>query len=665
MNNHALTTAPARVEVHKTAFSPPNMQARAGQQLDIANVPWWAVALLDEAKLSGDERRVRRNVQSGRTAHMLGPLADRWWSAFASLVDRAQQLAARTPLEAWLNQAYNECDHADVLHGGGSVARAMRDAALSGVRAFAQVLELRDDDGVALVFEDFHVITVRAMRESVDPASILLPFQFGKSVLSSEIVPLMDWCEWHNCTQGRIYHAENHVSKWIGRLMQHVEYNDNLHRLFPWVAKPVKGDMCFGIWSTEGFSIRGRTIKDKSFEALTIAAGKTGLRYHRTGVDDVVVSKEANSVPIQERNYGYLTTGVFTTEQRTTRTSKYGTVFPGQFQVGTLFEMNDTNYQVHEYAEEHGWPTIRFDIYPQGERAAKEKGIVLWPRVLPYEKCRKLEIKLGISAFEKRCRNFVRTGGHVTFPMDQVKRAESDAWEWGVVPANTRAMIGFDPGSGKITRDSKNPACVVYGEQDLAITAGPRELGILQDVRDTDADEATEELDYWRDTLVHIVEAHRLRGYSFPQQVEFIANLATRLQLPIAVEENNIQSAYGEEIVRRFPWVRIICHTTHDNKRDPKQGVETFQPLFARERIVIHARNAPIEDLTNLRMEWVLYPGGARTNTDMVMAAWIAKFQTNLERENSRQRRLPSRTPLGLVGSQFAGRRRIRLVRSA
>jgi hypothetical protein len=636
------------------------MEVEQGKAVDIGEVPWWAVALLEN--LTDDEHRVRSNLQGGDRCHISGPLADRWWSAYATLVAKARRLEDRRPLTEWITQAYNETDHGNILSDGGPTTRALRDAALSGVRAFSQIIGLTDDDDMPLVFEDFHVKTVIAMRSSEMPASILLPFQFGKSVLSSEIVPLMDWCEWAQATEGRVYHAENHVTKWIGRLMQHVEHNDNIHRVFPWVAKPVKGDVCWGIWSTEGFAIRGRTRRDKSFEPLTIAAGKTGLRYHRMGVDDVVVSKEAASLPVQERNFQYLTTGVFTTKQRTARRkSRYGTVFPGLYIVGTLFEMTDVNYRMDEYFRFKNWRTVKYDIYPRGKRAAKEEGVTLWPRVMPYAACAALEEELGPAAFEKRCRNRVRAAGAIAFPIEQLRAAESDRWKWGVVPQNTRAMIGFDPGSGKITKWSKNPAVVVYGEQDLTAPFGPK-LEVLQDASDTGGDPAArEELDYWANTLVHIIESHRLRGYTFPRQCEFLADLATRLGIPIAVEDNHIQSAYGEEINRRFPWVRTICHTTSDNKRDPRDGVETFAPLFERQRIVIHAVDAPAENIANLRTEFSQWPGGH--NTDLVMAAWIAKFQTFHERGNRRVKSFPSHT-LPAYARGFSGRRRFRLVGS-
>ena len=125
-------------------------------------------------------------------------------------------------------------------------------------------------------------------------------------------------------------------------------------------------------------------------------------------------------------------------------------------------------------------------------------------------------------------------------------------------------------------------------------------------------------MDYWQNTLVHIVEAHRLRGYTFPRQCEILADLATRLGIPVAVEDNHIQGAYGEEINRRFPWVKTICHTTSDNKRDPVQGVETFAPLFARDRIVIHARGAPPDNIAALRTEFAQWTGrDSRHTTDV------------------------------------------------
>jgi hypothetical protein len=73
------------------------------------------------------------------------------------------------------------------------------------------------------------------------------------------------------------------------------------------------------------------------------------------------------------------------------------------------------------------------------------------------------------------------------------------------------------------------------------------------------------------------------------------------------------------------PDVRVICHTTGDNKRDPIQGVDQFEPILLNHRLVIHADQAPGEHVKALREELVGWP--TWNFSDLVMALWIARHQ--------------------------------------
>lgn len=598
-------------------------RAHWAKALTDAEVPWWAISLLD-LKPYTDEQRVRRSMQEGKRP---GLNTDAFWSTWADIIALANSTVMTKSMDEWIDEAHRQTN---LETGEGSpFTNVVRDAALSSPRAFCYFINLCDDDGHVIVLKDFHLRTLRAMRQT-EVACILLPFEHGKSFLGSMVVPLMDWAEWPDCTEGRIYLTQSHEKKWIRRLMDQVANNVRLHKLFPWVRKPVKGDAGYQVWSTQGFAIGGRSIGDLSFEPLTAKAGATGNRYHRVGCDDWETSKGAASVPEQETLKEYLFTGPMTMPQTTTHRSKYGTKFPSFYIDGTMFNRNGVNFEAFERFKELGHKALRIDIYPNGK---PERGVI-WPEFRGEAWVAAKKRELGIRRFNMRCRNIVGGSTHAVFPPEKVRYAECDGtngrppYAWCVVPPAVRTLIGFDPGSGKITRDSKNPALVVYGKR---VDRTPVML------RDDRGDHTPEDIE-WH----HVIEWRRLEGYSFVQQCDFIADRARFYNCPAAIEENTLQIAYSEYIAKVYPDVKCVSHTTNVNKRDPKQGVEQFEPLFLNDRIIIHAQGAPQHEMIALREELLSFPG---RYTDLVMALWVARFQYQLTEIHDRPIEVTRSTP--------------------
>jgi hypothetical protein len=288
------------------------------------------------------------------------------------------------------------------------------------------------------------------MRNMSRPAMIQCFFGGGKSWNSSTIVPLMDWAEWPTATEGRIYLDEDTIKKWTGRLMQIVESNDSLHKLFPWIRKPNRNDPGYKIWSYDGFAIGGNPIQQRSFEAHTIGSSKTGFRFFRTGIDDVVSDKEAATPSIQDRNLAYIKRVALTTRQILKRPkSKYGTVFPGIYTVGTPYDRNDVNVRLEDEYRLKGYKVLRFPVF-----IANDASRPRWPERDTPQALAQMKDEMGARAFNMRC--LLQVGGreHSLFPEADVDfalkdgRTDANVAQWCEVPPNTRLIVGLDPGSG-------------------------------------------------------------------------------------------------------------------------------------------------------------------------------------------------------------------------
>lgn len=594
--------------------------------LSDADTPWWAIAIADLSSIDGGVR-VRNAREQGRRLH--GANA---WDLWGQVVELATERVMQHSLEDWREQCRAECNVSDGRRdwAGGAMSRLMRGAALRSLRAFGQISDLRDDEGFPIVFKDFHVQSVRAMRGSAH-AAILLPFEFGKSFLNNIVVPLMDWAEWPDAAEGRIYWNISHSDKWIRRLMAEVAGNEHLHAVFPWVSRPERGDAGWPLgekplWGTKGFSIRGRTIADKAFEPLTANQFSTGNRYARVGGDDWVNISNATMVDMQQRLYEYWLTGPETMAQDLQLQSAFGTAWPSVYYCGTLFESYDVGNSIFNlYGElrrkDPSYRALRFDCYVDNDFSR-----TIWPERKTAAYMAGKRQTLGERVFNMRCRNLLRGASQRVFPRAAVMAAEFDgenriALEWGQAPRDSFGMvIGFDPGSGHITKESKNPAYFVYCRRDARQELLP---GLLRDpILPADARRDPSQPE---DIYHHGVEWGRLEGYSFTRQCEFLIALARRYNCPIAVENNATQTAYGDQIKKDAPDIRLFAHRTGPGGADPKQGVEQFEPLFKNERILLHCHGAPLRNVLGLRDELVQWPGRF---TDIVMAMWIARRQS-------------------------------------
>ena len=600
--------------------------AFALRQRSDAQIPWWAIELLD-LKQGTDEHRARRILRRSR------PRMSRLWNIFAELVERAERTVMQQPIERWRDLCYNDTDPDSGT--AGPVATLIRDAALYNPRAFVALIGLHDEEGSPIVLKDFHLDMLAAMRQTTRPAMIQAFWGGGKSWNSSTIVPLMDWAEWPVATEGRIYLDEDTVKKWTGRLMQIVEENDDLHKLFPWIRKPTRNDPGHKIWSYDGFAIGGNPIKQRSFEGHTIGSSKTGLRFFRTGIDDVVSDKEAGTASIQERNLSYIKKVALTTRQILKRPrSTYGTVFPSIYTVGTPYDRGDVNVMLEDEYRQKGYKVVRVPIFVNNRHSDER------PRWLERDtpaSIRYMKEEMGERAFNMRCRLEVGGREHSLFPEQDVDFAFKDGrldgvyQQWAVVPANTKLMLGLDPGSGNRPshHGARYPAWVLYGVEDRNQWRPNRgTMHLMQDTGDPGGAHPNAP-----DLHHHVIQWDRMEGIGMHSQCKILADLARAYSCPIAFEDNGQQIAYGEEIARIAPDVKTICHTTGMNKRDPAQGVDQFEPLFTNRKISFHAAGGPPDKLKAMRDELINWKGSSEKTggfTDLIMALWIARFQFNL-----------------------------------
>jgi hypothetical protein len=589
-----------------------------------SEIPWWAIELLELRDFS-PESRVRKLLRRSR------PRTAGMWNAFADLVERAETTVMRQPIEAWRDLCYNDTD--PETGKGGDIANLVRDAALFNPRSFVAFADLRDEEGSPIVIKEFHVEMLGGMRQTTRPAMIEVFYGGGKSWNSSTVVPLMDWAEWPTATEGRIYLDEDTIKKWTGRLMQIVETNDSLHKLFPWIRKPNRNDPGYKIWSYDGFAIGGNPIQQRSFEAHTIGSSKTGFRFMRTGIDDVVSSKEADTASIQDRNLAYIKSVALTMRQILKRPrSKYGTVFPGFYVVGTPYARGDVNVRLEDEYRQKGYKVVRVPIFINDDANRPRWAERDTPATIRY-----MKEEMGERSFNMRCRLKVGGREHSLFPETDVDyafkdgRMDSTFAQWAVVPANTKLMLGLDPGSGNrpTWHGARYPAWVLYGVEDRNQWRPERgTMHLMQDMGDPNGERANAP-----DLHHHVIQWDRMEGIGMHSQCKILADLARAYGCPIAFEDNGQQIAYGEEIARIAPDVKTICHTTGMNKRDPAQGVDQFEPLFTNRKITFHAAGAPPDKLKAMRDELINWKGSSEKTggfTDLIMALWIARFQFNL-----------------------------------
>jgi len=605
------------------------------------DIPWWAIELLD-LPYDSDEARVRRIARYGRIRF------PNMWNTLAVLEQKAQETVMTKSIEEWRDLCYNDTDQDGTA---GRYATIIRDAALFSPRAFVALTDIRDEEDNQIVLKDFHLQMLSAMRRTTRPAMIQCFWGGGKSWNSSTIVPLMDWAEWPTATEGRIYLDEDTIKKWTGRLQQIVEENDSLHKLFPWIRKPTRNDPGYKIWSYDGFAIGGNPIKQRSFEAHTIGSSKTGFRFFRTGIDDVVSVKEAETASIQDRNLSYIKSVALTTRQILKRPrSKYGTVFPGIYTVGTPYDRTDVNVRLEDEYRLKGYKVLRFPIF-----IANDSSRPRWPERDSPAAIRQMKEEMGARAFNMRC--LLQVGGreHSLFPETDVDwamkdgRASEDRAQWCQVPNNTRLIIGFDPASGNQVQHhgARYPAFVVYGLRDM--TSWMPQHPALRDYGPQGPPPQQ------RDIFHHAIQWGRMEGYGFHSQCQKIVDLARTYQCPVAFEDNTTQNAFGEEINKIAPDVKTFSHTTSNNKRDPAQGVDQFEPLFTNHRVIIHADGAPPDVVKALRDELVNWKGSSEKATgftDLVMALWIARYQFTLHLQTAQT--LPaSRRPIPSYAARF------------
>lgn len=567
-----------------------------------AQVPWGAVALLDiDKREEWWEWLARYRFQRGKTTDPTTARGARICQGWLEVVRRARNI--KPDLDGWIEQVRREYDP-ERPEFVGTVTQLVRNAALSSPRAFIDIIGLYDDEDLPIILKDFHVITVRSFREN-DQVAGLLPYEYGKSYLVNILIPLMDWAEWPDAQEARVYFNETFSRKWIDRLMGEVEYNERLHTVFPWIRRPEKGDRSYNTWGVRGFAIGGRRNKDKSFHPLTVKTFNTGLRYHRVIIDDLVNNDNAKSLMWMDKFYDYLKAGVLTMRAKVMRRSRFGTKWGTLGVVGTVFDPNDVNYRIYKEWERQGKRVFRFDVYPRG-LYGRARGEVLWPERRPIAHVLSQEADLGPKAFKMRCRNMIDDSSQRTFNEDEFDAACDEALVFGSPPSNCRITIGFDPGKGTRGRHSRNPAWVLYGEVVVQQTG------------------------QYPVTDVYLISWERMEGESFTRQCDKLIDLGRLYACPIFVEDNNIQTAYGEYVHKFAPDVDVRTHTTTENKRDPRDGVETFVPLFSSGLLHIHSGRAPGHALQALREEFTRWPG-YRYN-DLVMAAWVARYQTQLRR---------------------------------
>ena len=575
------------------------------------DVPWWALGLLD---IPGEAAKDAISfMEAGKPERVASK--DRRLEAWLNVRAAAQDFAKENPLEVVRAEAE------------GKTLNILRTTALRSERAFVQICNITHQ-GKVWDLADFHVHTIRAMRQQ-DPVAIFLPWQHGKTALSSRLVPLMDWAEWPDATECRVFWNQSNAKKAIQTLKNDVQFNSALHKVFPWIRKPNPEDPAQN-WNESGFSIGGRSDAINSFEVLTARGESVGNRYSRTGCDDWANSGNGSSLSIQNRLMNYLLSGPMTFREYTDLPSPYGTKWGTMFYDGTFYDLRDVGYRFYQWCKEHEHTAIRFDVYPLG---AEHPTQVLWQKGRPPEYIEDMKKQL-LNMFNKRARNIVMAEDEVVFSDKDVdaaceaSRKTGGLCAYGKLPAGARAIIGLDPGSGSTSRHAADPAIALYAEVPS---------------RDRDGNE-TGEFD------MHFVKWSRLHGFDFVRQCAVAVAWAREFRVPIVIEKNATQGSYKSHIRSNAPDILVYDHQTGSSKWNNEDGVSLFGPSFKTGHAIIHADGAPEDELQALVEEFKDWP--QPRHQDIIMAFWFAK--SGLPKNSVGTGSLPTRLQLPSYVQRFA-----------
>jgi hypothetical protein len=276
--------------------------------------------------------------------------------------------------------------------------------------------------------------------------------------------------------------------------------------------------------------------------------------------------------------------------------STYGTIFGTTGLMGTVYDKNDINNQARIEIEARGGRTIRFDIYPHGGHS-RRRGETLWVEKYPIEVVYEIARRLGPRAFKLRCRNMVDDSSTDIFPADVYDDSvDQPQYLWHVPPKDAITLVALDPGKGRKSKHSKNPAWMLYS----MVRRGNE----------------------WEH---HMVAWEAMEGVPFTEQCKKAVEVARHHLCKLFVEDNGVQEGYIDYIRATYPDVYVLPHTTGGNKNDADSGIEMFKPLMHAGLLIAHTGNAPDHEKHGLREEFTKYP--TYKYTDRLMAAWIARFQ--------------------------------------
>lgn len=137
------------------------------------NVSWWGLSLLDLPDGS-DQAKVRAWMESGHPERIR--TKDSRLAIWERLKTKANRLAENKPLKFWRDDAAN--------HPDAPTTAKLRHAALRSERAFVQICNIHDNNNVTFDMADFHVHTVRAIRQH-EVSAIFLPLEHGKQIAAN------------------------------------------------------------------------------------------------------------------------------------------------------------------------------------------------------------------------------------------------------------------------------------------------------------------------------------------------------------------------------------------------------------------------------------------------------------------------------------------------
>jgi hypothetical protein len=451
---------------------------------------------------------------------------------------------------------------------------------------------------------------------------ILLPAGHGKSTLIAKVLPIFELCRNPNIRQILVMKSDSDVKKYSISIRKILQSNEKLIRDFG----PFRPSDPDEVWNSEAINVAKRTILDEHNTIEFFGAGGTilGHRCDLLIMDDVVTEKNSLTPEMRDKYHKWFDETVATAprymwpwDQKTGRVKvPKGIYWPEEIRYERLVVSGTTFHPEDLYAKmknDRNYNYVRFDCYlDPGET------IPLSPKLMPLTRLKEEEESAGLLSFNRRYRNAPFDESEMAFQKAWIYGGEWKGIDWPGCLDESRSFGdyekdwyitgGFDPATGRGSRQSTWPSYIVLGTDDSFEDGDGFKYYIIDIFRQQMGleDQISVLLD--GDDRKNIPGFHKLYDYD-------IMLAETNSFCTWIMDHHRVVDA----TLNRIP---IKGYENQKRKEDPEMNVRKMEPEFMNGRISIPYKT-PEDKLKakELIKQLLLFPKGVH---DYCMALYFA-----------------------------------------